>query len=82
MKQVLPLQAADMVAYEAFVYECERQKLGHETPKPRPNFTALFTNLQYEGGFFSADQLVKLTDQILAELGERPSITVALTLVF
>ncbi|MGV9006819.1 MAG: DUF3800 domain-containing protein [Brevundimonas sp.] len=71
MKDVLPLQAADMVAYEAFVYECERQRLGHETTNPRSNFVALFGGLQHEGGYYTPDQLVKLTDQILHELGER-----------
>lgn len=73
MKQVMGLQAADMVAYEAFVYECERQRLGNETPTPRANFKALFSSLEYAGGYFTSDQIVMLADQILEALGERPT---------
>jgi hypothetical protein len=56
MEKVLPLQAADMVAYEVFVFQCEYQRLGEE-PKPRANFAKLFDALAPHGGFSTEQQL-------------------------
>ena len=57
MEKVLPLQAADMVAYEGFVFQCERERLRAE-PTPRPNFALLLEKLQFKGGFYTEAQLL------------------------
>ncbi|MGC1300916.1 MAG: DUF3800 domain-containing protein [Caulobacteraceae bacterium] len=53
----LPLQAADMIAYEVFVHEIDRRRSGFE-PGLRPNFGALLDELQIQGGFCSEQQLI------------------------
>jgi hypothetical protein len=57
MEKVLPLQAADMVAYEGFVFQCSREKLGGEEPVPRPNFARLVAALELGGGFYTEEGL-------------------------
>jgi hypothetical protein len=56
MEKILPLQAADMVAYEVFRFQCEYQRLAEE-PKPRPNLAKLFDALAPHGGFSTEQQL-------------------------
>jgi hypothetical protein len=43
-EKVLPLQAADMIAYEALVFQCDRLRAGAE-PKPRPNLKRLLDTM-------------------------------------
>lgn len=56
MAKVRPLQAADMIAYEAFVFQCDREHSGAE-PKPRPNFAALLDEVNFAGQFFTEENL-------------------------
>ncbi len=59
MEKVLPLQAADMVAYEIFVLQCERERSGDPKLLARPNMTALLKALPFKAGFFTVESLVE-----------------------
>lgn len=56
MIDVLPLQAADMIAYELFHFQCAREREGKE-PSARPNFKKLQDALQFKGGYFTQEHL-------------------------
>ncbi len=62
MAKVMPLQAADMIAYEAFRFTCDHEKTGASSP--RPNFASLVENLAYSGGTSTADQLVQYANLV------------------
>jgi hypothetical protein len=57
MASVLPLQAADMIAYETFAHQCRREK-GVE-PEPGKNMAALLMGLQYGGGYLTEESLLE-----------------------
>jgi hypothetical protein len=57
MEKFLPLQAADMVAYEGFRFQCRREKLGGAEPQPSANFAKLVKALPLKGGFYTEQQL-------------------------
>lgn len=57
MEKVLPLQAADMIAYEAFVFHIDRDRLGRE-PAPRPNFAKLMDELSHDLAFYTEENLL------------------------
>jgi Protein of unknown function (DUF3800) len=52
-----PLQAADMVAYEAFVHQCRFEKTG-ENFSHRPNMVKLMSSLAVWAGFYDEDNLL------------------------
>jgi hypothetical protein len=56
MKIVLPLQAADMIAYETFVHQCDRVKNG-EAQFRRPAILKILKHLDLYGGFYSVESL-------------------------
>lgn len=64
MEKVLPLQAADMVAYEAFVFQCERERLGGIEPVARRNFRLLLEGLPCRGGFYRPESLIAYAERI------------------
>lgn len=70
MERVLPLQAADMIAYEGFRHMCERVKLDCE-PTPRSNFSELMDRIPNRAGFFSADSLVRYANAVVEEAKRR-----------
>jgi hypothetical protein len=72
MEQVLPLQAADMVAYEAFVFQCEREKRGGVEPEPRRNIRLLLEGLPHRGGFYRVEQLIAYAEVIQREAALLP----------
>jgi hypothetical protein len=57
MEKVLSLQAADMIAYEGFRFQCSREKLGGAEPQAGPNFAKLLKALPLKGGFYTEEQL-------------------------
>lgn len=58
MEKVLPLQAADMIAYETFVHYCE-QVNGNPTPKLRDNMAKLASEMPVYAGYYTYDALVE-----------------------
>ncbi len=63
MKQVLPLQAADLIAYEAYRFHLERERLGRE-PDPRPSFELLASEMARSAGYFTTDQLLEYAGRL------------------
>lgn len=57
------LQAADMIAYEGFVFHCQRERLGCEPP-PRPNFERLIGRLPLRGTYMTYENLMDYWRQI------------------
>ena len=57
MQRVLPLQAADIVAYETFVHQCRCEQAG-EPVNPRPNLYKLMAGLDTYAGFYDYDNLL------------------------
>jgi hypothetical protein len=72
MEKVLPLQAADMIAYEAFVFECARGRQEKE-PTPRPNFSKLVSALQFKGGFATEEILHEYAEHLASLAARRAS---------
>ena len=66
MEKVLPLQAADMVAYEVFLHEIDRSKHGGE-PNPRPNMSNLLAHLAMYGGHFPKENLIEYAQKFFAD---------------
>lgn len=58
MKRVLPLQAADMIAYEAFVHQC-RFELSGDAFSHRPNMVKLLSCLPVWAGFYDEESLLE-----------------------
>jgi hypothetical protein len=69
-ENILPLQAADMIAYESFVYQCDWMKKGTQ-PKLRPNFGRLMNSLERNMGFFTERQLVDYAQDVEARVARR-----------
>jgi hypothetical protein len=72
MEKVLPLQAADIIAYEVFVFQCELERLGKE-PSPRQNFAKLSKALPGHGGFSSEQNLRGYLSKLEAGVSQPPS---------
>ena len=66
MEKVLPLQAADMVAYEGFIFQCDRERRGGAEPTPRRNFGLLLEHLPLKGGFYTETQLLEYVAKVEA----------------
>ena len=68
--KVLPLQAADMIAYESFVFQCDCEKFGRPIDL-RPNFSRLWNNLDKHMGFFTQEQLIHYANSVDAGLAAK-----------
>ena len=73
MVDVLPLQAADMIAYEIFVHQCARERAGEENPVLRPNFRKLVDHLPIQAGYFTYDNLLEYARELAVPLSDRLS---------
>lgn len=65
MAKVIPLQAADMVAYEAFVHQCEFERTG-DNFSYRPNMVKLMRCLATWAGFYSEENLLDYARKLTA----------------
>ncbi|MBY0582715.1 MAG: DUF3800 domain-containing protein [Sphingomonas sp.] len=68
MVDVLPLQAADMIAYEIFVHQCSRERVGGENPELRPNFRKLADQLPIHAGYFTYNNLLEYARELSGPL--------------
>lgn len=64
MERVLPLQAADMIAYEAFVHQCRFEKTG-ENFSHRPNMVKLMNRLAVWAGFYNEESLLEYARKLV-----------------
>jgi hypothetical protein len=59
-----PLQAADMIAYEAFVQQCRFEKSGDKLSH-RPNMVKLMSRLAVWAGFYDEEQLLAYARELV-----------------
>jgi hypothetical protein len=71
MQDHLPLQAADMLAWETYTLEKERHSQGGE-PDLRPHFKAMIRDVPLHGQFYDSEALRTLVSQIATR--ERPDL--------
>jgi hypothetical protein len=64
MAKVLPLQAADMIAYESFVHQCQFEKTG-ENFSHRPNMVKLMECLAVWAGFYDEENLLEYARKLV-----------------
>lgn len=64
MAKVLPLQAADMIAYESFVHQCRFEKTG-DNFSHRPNMVKLMSCLAVWAGFYNEESLLEYARELV-----------------
>lgn len=62
-EQVLPLQAADMVAYEAFRFQIDYLR-GQSEPKARPNFRRMMDSMENRLSFITEPDLLEWVKKV------------------